>query len=286
MINQDNIGNTYFNERSLTLGQAGITSTDLTNFCTTAFGAGNFFVDGTDAIYIRPPSTNESLTGNITSTSSSANWRFKVGIGENEAGRNNLRIKSGSANDNSQFIGVSDSGSFSGTLNVSTAYIYMVANSESICYFAVSNDGGAYNFGLYRFFYAGWTKQGLYTETSRFRNICGLYRSHNINQAARVASENQTIREPLILNDNYSITCQTSTPGADATDYVFRDNASPNRAIGIAHNLIKVNQAIPLGQVIRNTGVDPDGSDNPFWKCVGEMGNERVLMRVWTEGLV
>jgi hypothetical protein len=41
-----------------------------------------------------------------------------------------------------------------------------------------------------------------------------------------------------------------------------------------------------VGRIYRNTGIDPDGSDNPYWMCVAEIGNERLLMRAWAEGLV
>ena len=79
---------------------------------------------------------------------------------------------------------------------------------------------------------------------------------------------------------------QTSTPGANTTDLVIRDDASPNRAIGVASNLLKSSLPIPVGQIYRNTGIDPDGSNNPFWLCVGVYGSERILMRVWTQNLV
>jgi hypothetical protein len=85
---------------------------------------------------------------------------------------------------------------------------------------------------------------------------------------------------------NYAISCQTATPGANTTDLVLRDDEAPNKAIGIVSNVLKTTLKIPVGQIYRNSGIDPDGSNNPLWMCVGYMGNESILMRAWAPGLV
>jgi hypothetical protein len=173
---------------------------------------------------------------------------------------------------------------------------YLVVNPFSVSIFTVNASGNSILNSTFYFRQVGWAKNPLYSGTNYPLNA--YYFSLHSSSSRRVGSRptlpnnssKTSLRVPTgTTNDpiaNYPITCQTLTPGANTTDLVIRDNVSPNRAIGVASNLLKTSLAIPVGQVYRNTGVDPDGSDNPFWICVGEMGDERVLMRVWTEGLV
>jgi hypothetical protein len=85
---------------------------------------------------------------------------------------------------------------------------------------------------------------------------------------------------------NYPVSCQTATPGANTTEFYLRDNVAPNKAVGYIPNVLKCSLNLSVGGTYRNTGVDPDGSNNPYWKCVAKMGNESILMRGWATGIV
>lgn len=172
---------------------------------------------------------------------------------------------------------------------------YIVVNSTSVSMFRSNISGNALNPSNYDFKQLGWVKNPLYNGAnyplnayylflSSFTSSRGGGRPELPNNATRVSLRVPT-SSALDSVANYSITCQTATPNANTTDLVLFDNLAPNRAIGVASNLLKTSLAIPVGQIYRNTGVDPDGSNNPFWLCVGEYGSERILMRVWTQNL-
>jgi hypothetical protein len=172
---------------------------------------------------------------------------------------------------------------------------YIVVNSTSVSMFRSNISGNALNPSNYDFKQLGWVKNPLYNGAnyplnayylflSSFTSSRGGGRPELPNNATRVSLRVPT-SSALDSVANYSITCQTATPNANTTDLVLFDNLAPNRAIGVASNLLKTSLAIPVGQIYHNTGVDPDGSNNPFWLCVGEYGSERILMRVWTQNL-
>lgn len=173
---------------------------------------------------------------------------------------------------------------------------YFVVNSTSVSMFRSNVSGNALNPSSgYLFRQVGWVKNPLYDGTNYPLNAYYLFLQNQTNSrgGGRPDLPNNTSRVSLRVPTtlafdsvaNYSITCQTATPNANTTDLVLFDNLAPNRAIGVASNLLKTSLAIPVGQIYRNTGVDPDGSNNPFWLCVGEYGSERILMRVWTLNL-
>lgn len=173
---------------------------------------------------------------------------------------------------------------------------YFVVNSTSVSMFNSTVSGNALTPSSGYFFrQVGWIKNPLYVGNNYPLNAYYLFLNsiNNGRGGGRPELPNNTTRTVLRVPGtsafdsvaNYSITCQTATPNANTTDLVIFDNLAPNRAIGVASNLLKTSLAIPVGQIYRNTAVDPDGSDNPFWLCVGEYGSERILMRVWTLNL-
>ena len=182
------------------------------------------------------------------------------------------------------------------SFNLSTSVAwYFVVNTTSVSMFRsnVSGNNLSPSSG-YNFRQVGWVKNPLYDGTNYPLNAYYLcLNNSNRRGGGRPQLPNNISRSSLRVPTtsafdsvaNYSITCQTATPNANTTDLVIFDNLAPNRAIGVASNLLKTSLAIPVGQIYRNTGVDPDGSDNPFWLCVGEYGSERILMRVWTLNL-
>lgn len=243
-------------------------------------GSGLAISSGSSTISFRLPQAFD--TSNNPTTSS--NGRF----------RENLLYTNNSSSLSSALFYLVSSLNRTFSLNSSGAW-YFVVNSFSVSMFRCNVNGNALDNLDYNFIQVGWAKNPLYTGTNYPLNAYYYFinSTSSLRGGGRPTLPNIDTRTALRVPTgtsadsiaNYSITCQTSTPGANTTDLVLRDDASPNRAIGVASNLLKTSLAIPVGQIYRNTGVDPDGSNNPFWICVGVMGSERILMRVWTQNL-
>jgi hypothetical protein len=283
LINSDNVGNYYMGYRS-----------DLFTYDTRLVGANN-------ATNLRDL-INQLGAG--LAVSSGADIAFKLpqafDNSNNPTGTNNGRFQSSALLTNNTptlfntISYTSPGGVDSFRLNISGAW-YFVVNSFSVSMFQCTINGNALNNGNYFFRQVGWAKNPLYDGINYPLNSYYFFLNSTTNArgGGRPTLPNNDTRTALRVPTtnsadsiaNYSITCQTSTPGANTTDLVIRDDASPNRAIGVASNLLKTSLAIPVGQIYRNTGVDPDGSNNQFWICVGVYGSERILMRVWTQNL-
>jgi hypothetical protein len=284
LINSDNVGNYYMGFRSdlfaydtrISGGNNAPNLRDLIN----QLGSGLAISSGSSTISFRLPQAFD--TSNNPTTSS--NGRFRENL---------LYTNNSSSLSSALFYQVS---SLNRTFSLSSSGAwYFVVNSFSVSMFRCNVNGNALDNFDYNFIQVGWAKNPLYTGTNYPLNAYyySINSTSSLRGGGRPTLPNIDTRTALRVPTgtsadsiaNYSITCQTSTPGANTTDLVLRDDASPNRAIGVASNLLKTSLAIPVGQVYRNTGVDPDGSNNPFWICVGTMGSERILMRVWTQGL-
>jgi hypothetical protein len=284
LITSDNVGNYYMGFRSdlfaydtrISGGNNAPNLRDLIN----QLGSGLAVSNSTISISFKLPQAFDT-SNNPTTT---LNGRFRENL---------LYTSNTSSLSSALFYQVPGGGS---EFNLSNAGAwYFVVNSFSVSMFRSNVSGNALDNSNYFFRQVGWAKNPLYTGTNYPLNAYYYFlnSSSNSRGGGRPTLPNIDTRTALRVPTgtsadsiaNYSITCQTSTPGANTTDLVLRDDASPNRAIGVASNLLKTSLAIPVGQIYRNTGVDPDGSDNPFWICVGVMGSERILMRVRTLNL-
>jgi hypothetical protein len=284
LITSDNVGNYYMGFRSdlfaydtrISGGNNAPNLRDLIN----QLGSGLAVSNSQSQISFRLPQAFDT-SNNPTTT---LNGRF----------RENLLYTSNTSSLSSALFYLAPSGGSEFNLSNAGAW-YFVVNSFSVSMFRCNVSGNALDNSNYFFRQVGWAKNPLYTGTNYplnayyyFLNSFSSSRGGgrptlpNIDTRTALRVPTGTSADSIA---NYSITCQTSTPGANTTDLVLRDDASPNRAIGVASNLLKTSLAIPVGQIYRNTGVDPDGSDNPFWICVGVMGSERILMRVRTLNL-
>ena len=285
LINSDNVGNYYMGFRSdlfaydtrLAEGNNAPNLRDLINQMGTGLAVSNSDL----AIAFRLPQTFD--TSNNPTTTSNGRFRNDRFFSDNNTNlTNNITYQ--------DLTGITRDFN----LNIPGAW-YFVVNSFSVSMFRSNVLGNSLDTISYEFRQVGWVKNPLYDGVNYPLNSYYLFLSSNPNQrgGGRPQLPNNSTRTALRVPTgstadsiaNYAITCQTSTPGANTTDLVIRDDASPNRAIGVASNLLKTNLAIPVGQIYKNTGVDPDGSNNPFWLCVGEYGSERILMRVWTQNL-
>ena len=285
LINTDNVGNSYYGFRTNNLIYApdsvGLTNIQCANWINGFFGQtcaieNNINYFGLSLIL---PNSFETLSLPVTSS----NYRF------NNGGINS-RNNSDSPTDVPHFRGLDVV-----ALSNPNRVFYCCLNNRSLSIFSIQREGSNTLNSTYGFVSYGWLSNPIYTGSAYPRNAYSLYLSSNENSrgAGRPSAENSPVRQNFqIPTDttadsiaNYPVSCQSATPGANTTELYLRDNTSPHKAMGYVPNLIKTSLQIPVGQVYRNTGIDPDGSNMNTWICVGVFGSERILMRVWTQGL-
>lgn len=170
-----------------------------------------------------------------------------------------------------------------------------VLSNTNLSVFSINKNGENMDNSAYFFSSIGWLSNPLYSGSAFPRNAYCLFLSSqgNLIGGGRPSAENSQILQSFQIPTgtsadsiaNYLIACQTSTPGANTTEFYLRDNTSPHKAIGYVPHLLKTNLQIPVGQIHRNTGIDPDGINMHTWICVGRFGSESILMRAWAQGL-
>lgn len=291
LINNDNAGNSYFGWRSNTLiyapDSAGVLASQLVNWINGFFGETCAIVNVQSSFNIIFPASFETLSRPATE----GKYRFS-NFGFSSSNNNALTAVIGYPLN----VQLSDFGSwdfaphFTGSSN---RVLYGVLNNRSLSLFLTGRNGANINNSNYAFMSMGWLSNPLYSGSAFPRNAyCLVLSSQNQRVGARPSAENTssgvnfqiptgTTADPIA---NYSIACQTATPGANTTELYLRDNVAPNKAIGYVPNVLKTNLQIPIGQIYLNTALDPDGSIMNTWICVGIFGSERILMRVWTGG--
>jgi len=289
LINTDNVGNSYYGWRTNNLiyapDSAVMTNTQCVNWINNFFGQTCAIEDPRNVfgLYLILPNSFETLSLPVTSS----NYRF-----------NNDGINS---NNNSNFPTVAPHAISSGInavqFNQPTAdrVFYCCLNNRSLSIFSIQRNGSNLFNNSYGFASYGWLSNSIYTGSVYPRNAYSLFLSSNQTSrgAGRPSAENSPVRQDFQIPTettadsiaNYPVSCQSATPGANTTELYLRNNTSPHKAMGYVPNLLKTNLQIPVGQVYRNTGIDPDGSNMNTWICVGVFGSERILMRIWTQGL-
>lgn len=289
LINTDNVGNSYYGWRTNNLiyapDSAVMTNTQCVNWINNFFGQTCATEDPRNAfgLYLILPNSFETLSLPVTSS----NYRF-----------NNDGINS---NNNSNFPTVALHATFLGISEVqlnrpsADRVFYCCLNNRSLSIFSIQRSGSNLFNNSYGFVSYGWLSNPIYTGSAYPRNAYSLFLSSDqtLRSAGRPSAENSSVRQDFQIPEettadsiaNYPVSCQSATPGANTTELYLRDNTSPHKAMGYVPNLLKTNLQIPVGQVYRNTGIDPDGSNMNTWICVGVFGSERILMRVWTQGL-
>ena len=285
LINTDNVGNSYYGFRTDNLIYApdsvGLTNTQCANWINEFFGGQTCAIE--DNVNLRGlslilPNSFETLSLPVTSSK----YRFNNG-GINSNNNNNFPTD------------VSNYRLDVVTLNNLNRVFYCCLNNKSLNIFSIQRDGSNIVNSTYGFVSYGWLSNPIYTGSTYPRNAYSLSLSSTESSrgANRPSAENSTVRQNFQIPTgttadsiaNYPVSCQTATPGANTTELYLRDDTSPHKAIGYVPNLLKTSLQIPVGQVYRNTGIDPDGSNMNTWICVGVFGSERILMRVWTQGL-
>lgn len=289
LINQDTAGNSYYgwraNNYNYAPGSLDMTATNCVNWINGFFGQTCAFTNG-----IRGPAAQFSLilpTGfeSLTLPATSSKFRF------NKLGISDTNTNPATTSMNVQYCGEHLCFDFMENLwqvNINRI-TFAVLNSQSLNIFSSNVD-----FTQPVFFSIGWLKNSLYSGVGFVRSAYYFWQFVGVRGAGRPFGENTSITRNFVTTAettvnplvNYPVSCQTTTPGANATEFYLRDNVAPNKAIGYMPNILKSSLNIPVGQVYKNTGIDPDNSNNPYWICVGKMGNESTLMRAWASGLL
>lgn len=286
LINNDNAGNSYFGGRANNLvyapNSAGVTTQQFTNWINGFFGQTCAIRINDDNINLILPISFESLSLPVTTNKA----RFQ---------NNGSTICSANTNSNLDVVNRVTGSSFSFFDANAERVTYAVLNNKSLNVFQIRRTGANIDSSSYRFLSIGWLSDSLYFGGAFPRSAYSLQLFSNFspNNAFRPSAENTNALQRFIVPTslsansiaNYSVSCQIATPGANATELYLRDDAAFNKAIGYVPNILKTPLDIPVGHIYQNTGIDPDGSDNPYWMCVGNYGNERLLMRAWAQGL-
>jgi hypothetical protein len=280
LINTDNVGNTYFGYVTPVTGGV---LTDRATFWTSLLGAhlGSEGIKwsryGSLEISIRFPVAWETITGNVVNRT---NFRFNLDFVYNDwtrvctttTGYDVLKVAEG----------------FRTYPFLDNSYIFGVINDYSLVYASFTN---IYRTTGLAATYAGWLKDPQFTGNQFPRNACilplGAWDSSI--EFYRVKFENLTERTQMSKDSTLmspAINCSIPTAGANTTDVIWRDSTSPNPYIGKLWNVIQGPSNCVAGQIYKNTGVDPDGSNNAFWMCIGVWGARSLLMRVWTEDIL
>ncbi|MFM1842168.1 MAG: hypothetical protein RLZZ490_904 [Cyanobacteriota bacterium] len=286
IINQDSAGNTYYGYIDSVAGNqfASVGLTELNDFFTTAYGSpGTIWAGSGDngasklAYGFRFNHPDETKTGTI-----SGNFDWNTGLNTIRCALNFWSGGYGFCSNNSTGINWNALGSFSYASAPSPRFPYLIAGQNSLIFV---NIGPETRSTLGFILYLGWLKEGAYTGNQYSRNFSYMI---SPTVAQHPSAVNTTSRYSYnTANDsitNPSIVCEVGTPGADTTDVIFRDNFSPYNAIGKPYNLLSLPSSCVAGKLYKNNGVDPDGSDNNKWLCVGNWGGRKLGVRVWLEG--
>ena len=295
LINTDNVGNSYYgwaiNNLSYSPESWGFTAEQCVNWINGFFGQTcastsiNNFSNQRNFSLILPVSF-ESL--NLPATA--GKFRF------NQLGISPTNQNLSTTTDDVRYCGeINCIGILDSLLGKPNNIYWAVLNSHSLS--ILTFDPQANPLEAYLFFSCGWLKNSLYVGSAFVRSAYYLFLQSTPNSSAvrgagrpanelggtqRFAFTTTSTVNPIV---NYPVVCESATPGANATEFYLRDNVAPNKAVGYVPNLLKSSLNIPVGQIYRNTGIDPDGSNMNTWKCVANIGGESLLMRVWTEGL-
>ena len=290
IINQDSAGNTYWGYIDSVLGNQHITLTnaEVINFLAAAYGLNTNKWNGssdngaTNLTYgLRFPVAWETKTGAISGSFSAGS-----GVSTIRCGINFWTGQYGFCSNNTTGLNWISSYSFSYASAPSPSFRYMLVNDYS--YIFVNVGGGSNGRNTQGFvLYMGWLKNPGYPGNQYPRNFAYMLNSTSALRATLVNATGTTNFSTAANSiTNPTITCEVATPGADATDIIFRDDTSPNNAIGKPYNMISLPSSFTVGNIYTNNGVDPDGGDNNKWLCVGDWGSRKLGVRVWTEGYI
>jgi hypothetical protein len=298
-INNDTVNNiTYMNYfNAVTNGEinpnTGGSSVNVRNACNTRWGAGSaaMITDGAHHyLSAFPNSSNEMKTSR---TASSTNYRIKCKIPSTSAFNTMLIANSNNTTgttDNAVNLASGITGSA-----IANSYEYATITNDLLIVSGFASSGASLNTATRQFIVSGWLKDSPFSGGNITRSLFSLFIDNTgIRSSARVSAENQTTVQTLLTSGNaqYPITCASNTgdgttPGADlwCTDLWLRDNPSGYAVGRIPHVLLAKGAGFTLGNLYYNPTVIDGITDQKIWLCCANYGSDKLLQRVWTEGI-
>lgn len=282
LTNQDNIGNYYFgfrtNNFTFNSAQIGLNWPTLVDWINTSFGEICAAGTSSDSFSLILPHPNETLTRPAIARTLFGNGKYRFSTTHLSTTNTNIN----DTNVGERMIPILSQMAIS--VDNPTYVYYCVLNNFSLNIFSSQFSGNSLS-GTSEFRSSGFLKNPLYLGSAFPRNAYSYATQHG---GRRTDLENSNVLKGLSQSNaivNYPVSCQVATPGANTTEFYLRDSDPPNKAIGYMSNVLKTSLDIQVGQIYRNTGIDPDGSNNPHWICVGKIGADSILMRVWASGI-
>jgi hypothetical protein len=289
LTNQDNKNNFYFglrtNNFAFDSAQIALTWQTLVDWINNSFGETCAAGNSQDLLSLILPHPNETLARPAIANTGLFNGKFRFTYNRIATVNTNIIVGTGQpGNSIPAPTGIS--------LQDPNDVYYCVLNNFSLNIFSSNFSGNSLS-GQSKFVSLGFVKNPLYLGNAFPRNAyfygCRFGAAPETPVGRRPDLENTNASKELSGSNaivNYPVSCQIATPGANTTEFYLRDSAAPNKAIGYMPNVLKTSLDIPIGQIYRNSGIDPDNSDNPYWMSVARIGDEYLLMRTWAQGLV
>jgi len=239
---------------------------------------------------------NSLLENKINKTASSSNYRFNVQhIINSFSFLSNTTINSSNLTDTTaiQVAGPSYSAASSDFLN---AFEYSVITNNCVIHSGfpegTSGNLSTTSSGLITY---GYLADSVFSGNQVNRSLFSLTIKAGVTTTAfRVSAENQTTQRTILTTGNaqYPITCALDTgdgtiPGANlwATDLWLRDSPSEYAVGRIPHLLLCKTNTLVLGQLVKiNTTIDGI-TNQKVWLVAANYGSDKLLMRVYTEGI-
>lgn len=287
----DNNGNHFLGTY---LVPEGVISTQLSDLMTDAVGAANQAQStvGTDTMIAwRPDISNETFGGTISTVTSGAtameNARFAQFLGDSDTDADLFSYMRTEASGATGLIDLTVAGAGESSLDKSRNWA--TASDKSLGIFLYED---AQN---YHFSYAGILNNapGYVYPTNSVLITLGVVGGTNYGGALRAQSTSGdgTVDYTTDNNSNYAVVCSNGASIPTVTELYFRDDNSGAGypATGFGDNLLFARGTFTIGDPYfvefvdgtnQITGNDVLGSPFRYYICVGQMGQDFVLMRV------
>lgn len=297
MINQSNsiTYSNYFDHA--TNGEinilSGSSSVNIRNACTSQWGANtaNVLVNSSyQYLACFPNSLKEPKTDRSVSAT---NYRIKCKIPSVSTFFETLQLNSNNSTGTTANLVNIGSGVTSG--NITNCYEYAIITNDILIVSGFASAGSSLNTTTRQFTATGWLADSVFSGGNITRSLFGLFIDQTgIRCSGRVSAENNTTVQTLLTSGaaQYSITCASNTgdgttPGADlwCTDLWLRDSPSGYAVGRIPHLLLAKGAGFTLGNLYYNPTVIDGVTDQKIWLCCANYGSDKLLQRVWTEGI-
>lgn len=178
---------------------------------------------------------------------------------------------------------------------LTNSYEYAVITNSNITVTGFASNGANLNTATWRFMSCGWLSDSVFSGGTAVRGLYYVYLSSSgHSQAFRVSAENQTVAQTILTTGDaqYPITCALdtgdgTTPTADlwAATLWLRDNPSAYAVGSIPHVLLCKTTTLQLGQLVKINTTIGGVTDQKIWLVAANYGADKLLMRVYTEGV-